>query len=101
MRKRSVRNRFDFLHFEYSKIGLPLVESIQRIMIRAEVFGQTLPANRSMKHPAQPTPSTMPLWTSNPMIRRVHWSITTRTQCVLKVADWHWNKSQLHKLSFM
>ena len=53
MRKRHVRNRFDFLHFEYSKIGLPLVESIQRIMIRAEVFGQTLPANRSMKHPAQ------------------------------------------------
>src|SRR5215469_3026176 len=53
MRNRHIRNRFDFLHFEYSKIGLPLVESIQRIMIRAEVFGRTLPANRSMKHPAQ------------------------------------------------
>src|SRR6516164_4054525 len=56
MRKRHVRNRLDFGDFEYSKIGLPLVESIQRIMIRAEVFGQTLPANRSMKHPAQRHP---------------------------------------------
>src|SRR6516165_6168733 len=32
------------------------------------------------------------------MMRRVNWSITTRTQCVLKVADSHWNKSQLHIL---
>jgi hypothetical protein len=43
----------DFRHLEYPKIGLPLLESIQRIMIRAEIFGQTLPANRLMKHPAQ------------------------------------------------
>src|SRR5258706_893768 len=48
MRKRHVRNRLDFRHLEYSKIGLPLVESIQRMMIRAEIFGQTLPANRSI-----------------------------------------------------
>ena len=53
MRKRHVRNSLDFRHLEYSKIGLPLVESIQRIMIRAEVFWQTVPANRSMEHPAQ------------------------------------------------
>jgi hypothetical protein len=44
MRKWHVRNRFDFLHLEYSKIGLPLVESIQRIMIRAEIFGHALSA---------------------------------------------------------
>ena len=56
MRKRHVRNRLDFRHLEYSKIGLPLVESIQRIMIRAEIFGQTLPANRSMEHPAKRHP---------------------------------------------
>src|SRR5580765_8406343 len=43
----------------------------------------------------------MPLWTPNPITRRVHWSITTRTQCVLKVADSQRNKSQLHKLSFV
>jgi hypothetical protein len=56
MRKWHIRNRLDFRHLEYSKIGLPLVESIQRIMIRAEIFGQTLPANRSMEHPAQRHP---------------------------------------------
>src|SRR2546430_12454343 len=54
--KAHVRNRLDFRHLEYSKIGLPLVESIQRIMIRAEIFGQTLPANRSIEHPAQRHP---------------------------------------------
>src|SRR5437016_14121651 len=43
----------------------------------------------------------MPLWTPNPITRRVHWSITTRTQCVLNVADSQRNKSQLHKLSFV
>ena len=53
MRERHVWNRLDFCHLEYSKIGLPLVESIQRIMIRAEVSWQTVAANRSMKHPAQ------------------------------------------------
>ena len=47
MRKRHVRNRLDFRHLQYPKIGLPLVESIQRIMIRTEIFWQTLPANRS------------------------------------------------------
>src|SRR5690242_3036866 len=101
MGKRHVRNRLDFRHLEYSKIGSPLVESIQRIMIRADVLGQALPAHRSMNIPHSATPSTMPPWTPTPMTRRVNWSITTRTQCVFKVADSHRNKSQLHKLSFM
>ena len=43
MRKRHVRNSLDFGYLEYPKIGLPLVESIQRIMIRAEVFGRLCP----------------------------------------------------------
>ena len=34
-------------------MGLPLVESIQRIMIRAEVFGQNLSANRPTEHAPQ------------------------------------------------
>src|SRR5829696_5653835 len=34
------------------------------------------------------------------MMRRVNWSITTRTQCVLRVADSQRNRSQLHRLSF-
>jgi hypothetical protein len=29
------------------------VESIQRIVIRAEIFGQTVPANRPLEHPAE------------------------------------------------
>ena len=53
MRERHVRNCFDFFHFQNSKIGLPLLESVQRIMIRAEVFWQTLLANRPLEHPAQ------------------------------------------------
>src|SRR6266851_7552359 len=53
MRKWNVRNRLDFRHLQYAKIGLPLMESIQRIMVGTEVFRRTLPANRSLKHPAQ------------------------------------------------
>ena len=43
MRERHVRNRLDFLHFKNPKIGLPLVESIQRGVVRTEVCGQTVP----------------------------------------------------------
>ena len=53
MRERHVRNCLDFLYFQYPKIGLPLMESIQRIMIRAEVFGQTVPTDGSLEHTAQ------------------------------------------------
>src|SRR5215469_12733369 len=53
VRKRHVRNRLDFGYLEDPKISLPLVESIQRIVIRAEIFGQTVPANRAMEHLAQ------------------------------------------------
>ena len=53
MRKRHVRNSLDFGYLEYPKIGLPLGESIQRIMIRAEVFWQTVPTNCSAEHAAQ------------------------------------------------
>jgi hypothetical protein len=38
MGKPHIRNRLDFCHLEDSKIGLPLVESVQRIVIRAEVY---------------------------------------------------------------
>jgi hypothetical protein len=48
-----VRNSFDFGYPEDPKISFPLVESIQRIVIRAEIFGQTVTANRAMEHPAQ------------------------------------------------
>ena len=42
VRQRYVGNGLDFHHFEYAKIGLPLMKSIQRIMIRAEVFRKVL-----------------------------------------------------------
>src|ERR1700730_17539291 len=54
MRERHVRHRLDFFHVEYPQIRLPLVEPIQGIMIRAEVFRQDLASRRSIEHPAQP-----------------------------------------------
>ena len=49
-----VRNGFDFGHSEDSKIGLPLREAIQRVMIGAQVFGQTVTPNCLLEHAAQP-----------------------------------------------
>ena len=53
MRKRHVWNCLYFGHSEYAKIRLPSMKSIPGIMIRTEVFRQTLSANRSTEHPAQ------------------------------------------------
>jgi len=44
---------FDFLHLEYSKIGLPSVEQEKRIVIRTEVLRSRLASNRLLEHPAQ------------------------------------------------
>src|SRR5215471_19431690 len=40
-------------HLQHSKVGLPLVEPIQPIVVRAEILGQRLPLNRSLEHQAQ------------------------------------------------
>ena len=53
VRKRHVSNTLDLGYPEDPKISLPLVEPIERIVIRAEILGQTVPANRAMGHPAQ------------------------------------------------
>jgi hypothetical protein len=53
MRQRHVRNSLDLRHLEHPEISLPLVESIERIMIRAEVFWQAMPANGPVEHAAQ------------------------------------------------
>jgi hypothetical protein len=53
MPERHLRNRLDCGPLECSQISLPWVESIKRVMIRAEVLGPTWPANRSREHPAQ------------------------------------------------
>src|SRR5215471_17792481 len=74
------------------------MESIQRIMIGAEVLCPWI-ARWNIRHSA--TPSMMPRGAPGPTMRRVNWSITTRTQCVVKVADAQRSKSQLHKLSLV
>jgi hypothetical protein len=48
-----VRDGFDFLHVEYSKIGPPLMELEQRIVIRTEILRNRLPSNRLPEHPAK------------------------------------------------
>jgi hypothetical protein len=53
MRQRHVRNSLDLRHLEHPEISSPLVESVERIMIRAELFWQAVPANRSLEHAAQ------------------------------------------------
>ena len=53
MRQRRVGYRLDFDHLQQSKVGLPLLEPIQRIVIRAEILRQPLPLNRSPEHRAQ------------------------------------------------
>ena len=99
--KAARKEGLDFRHIEYSKIGLPLVESIQRIMIRAEIFGQTLSANRSMEHPAQRHPiddaavDAKPNHATRTLVH--HDENPMCSQCGGFAA----NKSQLHKLSFV
>src|SRR6516164_3810878 len=51
-----------------------------------------------MQHNA--APSAAPQWTPNPMMRRVNWSMRTRTRWVLEMADSDRNRSKLHRLSF-
>lgn len=48
-----MRNRFYFLNFTHPMVGLPLMESLQRVVVRTQVFGQPVPANGVVEHPAQ------------------------------------------------
>src|SRR2546427_13079358 len=47
------RNCFDFRYAQYSQIRLPLMESIQRIMIRTQIFRNRLPSDRTIEHSAE------------------------------------------------
>ena len=51
--QRNVRHCFDFLHIEDTQIGLPLMEPVQRIMIRTEIFRKRVRMNRAIEHSAQ------------------------------------------------
>src|SRR5262244_2609562 len=53
MRKRNVRHCFDFLDLENTQISLPLMVPIQRIMVRTQIFRQSLRLNDSIEHPTQ------------------------------------------------
>jgi hypothetical protein len=55
-----IGHRLDFCHLQHSEVGLPLMESIQWIIVGAEIIRRCLPSNRSMDHAAQAAPSTMP-----------------------------------------
>src|SRR6266852_3316049 len=54
MREWHARHGLDFFHVEDSQIGLPLVEPIQGIMVRAQVLRRRLALSRSIEHSAQP-----------------------------------------------
>jgi hypothetical protein len=50
----NVGDGLDLGHLQYSQIGLPLVEPIKRIMVRAEVFRhRAVPSNGALEHPAE------------------------------------------------
>src|SRR5262249_17949921 len=107
MREWRVRNSLDFGRVENPQIPLPLLEPIQRGMVRADVGWRRLAARRAIEHAAQPdalrhspTPSEAPRCTPTPTMRGVQWSITTSTQGARKIADSQRNKSSLHRLSF-
>jgi hypothetical protein len=53
MRQRNVRHRLDGFHVENAQIRLPLVEAVQRIVVRAEVGRRRLATDRSIEHVAQ------------------------------------------------
>ena len=53
MGERHIRNGLYFYDLQYPQIGLPLVEAIQRIMIRAQILRQAATSNRVIEHRAQ------------------------------------------------
>src|SRR5262249_12534779 len=53
MRQWSVRNGFDFLNVQDSKVRLPLMKSIERIVIRTEIFPKACTSNRLLEHPTE------------------------------------------------
>ncbi len=51
MGNRRVRHRLDLLDLKYPQIGQPPVESEQRVVIGADVFGQGLARDGVIEHP--------------------------------------------------
>ncbi len=100
MRERHVGHCLDRLHVEYPQIRLPLVEPLQRVMVRAEVCRRGAAARRSIEHPAQPhaiNDAAVHAKAHDAPRKLVHHD---ETQCVRWTADSHRNRSRLHRLSF-
>ena len=53
MGHRHIGHRLDFRHLQHSEVGLLLMESIQGIVVGAEILWRCWTANRSIEHPAQ------------------------------------------------
>src|SRR6266550_8321311 len=50
----NVGDGFDFFHFQYPQVGLPLVEAIKRIVVGADVLRhRELPSNGAIEHPTE------------------------------------------------
>ena len=47
------KHRLDFRDAEHTQVRLPLMKPIERIVIRTQIFGNTLTSNRLLKHPAK------------------------------------------------
>ena len=47
---KAVGHRLDFRHFQHPEVGLPLRESIQGIVVGAQIVRGDLPSNRSIEH---------------------------------------------------
>src|ERR1035438_6553588 len=101
MRQRHVWDSLDLRHLEYSKIGLPLREPIQRIMIRTEIFGQTFSTDRSMEHAAQRYSVYGTLVNAEPDDATRELVHHNQNPMGPQGEDSQRNKSQLHRLSFV
>src|SRR5207245_3243025 len=56
MRQGHTRNGLNFRYLQNPEVSLPLMEPIQRIVVRAEIFRHRLLANRLLEHPTQCQP---------------------------------------------
>jgi len=109
LRQRDVRYCLDLRHLENPEIGVPKVESEQRVMAprgqpaRSELKYRGLVDPPMMLLNIRHTvgPSSTPAWTAKSMTRRVNGSITTITQWDLRISDSHRKRSTLHKLSLL
>jgi hypothetical protein len=102
MGQRNVGKGLDFCHFEYSQIGLPLVEPIKWIVVRAEVVRHPpLPSNGAVEHPTKCVTvdrSGMDAEPNDPARKLIH---DHQDPVGRKVADSHLNRSLLQRLSFV